>query len=62
MGWMKAAFKRVLGRKKEADGIALGDERLRAEGQREKQRQSHDGRAAGRGTGGNGGHGGRKDR
>lgn len=38
MGRMKAMIKQVRGRKKEADGIALRNERLRAEGEREKQR------------------------
>ncbi|WJV50535.1 hypothetical protein [Streptomyces flavofungini] len=52
MGRLKAALTRVLGRKKEADGIALGDERLRAEGQRQKQRPDHEARAASRGKGG----------
>lgn len=37
MGRMKAMIKQVRGRKKEADGIALRNERLRAEGEREKQ-------------------------
>ncbi|MEO3977899.1 hypothetical protein [Streptomyces sp. CAU 1734] len=37
MSWVKAKLKQVKGRKKEADGIALRDERLRAEGVREKQ-------------------------
>lgn len=52
MGWLQAALTRLLGRKKEADGIALGDERLRAEGQRQKQRQGHEARAVSRGRGG----------
>ena len=54
MGWIQAGLKRVLGRKKEADGIALGDERLRAEGQRQK-RQGQDAQAGSRGRGGRGG-------
>ncbi|MFF8958356.1 hypothetical protein [Streptomyces sp. NPDC014894] len=37
MGWMKAKLKQVKGRKKEADGIALHNERLRSEGRREKE-------------------------
>ncbi|KUF18956.1 hypothetical protein [Streptomyces silvensis] len=37
MGWLKSALKEVRGRKKETDGIAIHDERLRTEGQREKQ-------------------------
>ncbi|GGZ30003.1 hypothetical protein GCM10010387_24340 [Streptomyces inusitatus] len=37
MGWVKAKLKQVKGRKKEADGIALHNERLRAEGLREKE-------------------------
>ncbi|MGW6061834.1 CsbD family protein [Streptomyces sp. NPDC055189] len=38
MNWVKATIRQVIGRKKETDGIVLGNERLRAEGQREKQR------------------------
>ncbi|MEU6676302.1 hypothetical protein [Streptomyces sp. NPDC046853] len=38
MTWMKAKIKQAMGRKKETDGIALSNERLRAEGEREKQR------------------------
>lgn len=38
MSWVKARFRQVMGRKKEADGIALRNERLRAEGELEKQR------------------------
>lgn len=37
MSWVKARIKQVMGRKKETDGIVLGDERMRAEGQREKE-------------------------
>ncbi|GAA2251649.1 hypothetical protein GCM10010232_44660 [Streptomyces amakusaensis] len=37
MGWVKAKLRQVKGRKKEADGIALHNERLRAEGLREKE-------------------------
>lgn len=37
MGWTKAKLKQVMGRKKEADGIALRDDRLRAEGERQKR-------------------------
>ncbi|MER6914560.1 hypothetical protein ABT354_23045 [Streptomyces sp. NPDC000594] len=37
MGWARAKIKQVMGRKKEADGIALRNERLRKEGEREKQ-------------------------
>ncbi|MFH8484928.1 hypothetical protein [Streptomyces longisporoflavus] len=38
MGWVKARFRQARGRMKEADGIVLGNERLRAEGRREQQR------------------------
>jgi uncharacterized protein YjbJ (UPF0337 family) len=37
MGWMKSKFKQVRGSKRESDGIALGDARLRAEGRRERE-------------------------
>lgn len=38
MTWVKAMVKQVVGRKKEIDGIVLGNETLRTEGRREKQR------------------------
>ncbi|MGW7079953.1 hypothetical protein [Streptomyces sp. NPDC054866] len=38
MTWLKAKLTELLGRKKETDGIALRNERLRTEGEHEKQR------------------------
>ncbi|MFI1016803.1 hypothetical protein [Streptomyces sp. NPDC020965] len=38
MGWMKAKLKQAMGSKKEADGAALGDERMKREGREERVR------------------------
>ncbi|MGW6460267.1 hypothetical protein ACWF94_30820 [Streptomyces sp. NPDC055078] len=37
MGWVKAKFRQAMGTKKESDGIALRNDRLRSEGRQEKR-------------------------